>query len=55
MGYRSVQVQRGKLEGLERPSDQAIESVRANEPGTLQYEIYFSNKLPVLFTPYLSK
>jgi quinol monooxygenase YgiN len=43
LGIARFKIKEGKLEEYKRLSDQAMEKVRTNEPGTLQYDIYFND------------
>ena len=42
-GIARFKFHEGQLEEFKRLSAQAMELVRANEPGTLQYDIYFND------------
>ena len=43
MGIARFRFHEGKLEEFKRLSAQALELVRANEPGTLQYDVFFND------------
>ncbi len=43
LGIARFKINEGKLEEYKRLSMQAMEIVRAKEPGTLQYDVYFNH------------
>jgi quinol monooxygenase YgiN len=42
MGIARFKIKEGKLDEYKRLTDKAMELVRANEPGTLQYDVFFN-------------
>lgn len=42
LGIARFKIKEGKLEEYKRLCEEAMKLVRANEPGTLQYEVYFN-------------
>jgi quinol monooxygenase YgiN len=43
LGIARFKIKEGKLDQYKRLCEEALELVRANEPGTLQYDIYFND------------
>lgn len=42
LGIARFKIKEGKLDEYKRLCEEAMKLVRANEPGTLQYEVYFN-------------